>query len=721
MSNTLKLKQYHKNLINVYKKIHTGFFFYSIFVILTILASLIFMFLLTKKEYSWKSPAKSFDIQQLDYKGNFEKFINQEVKNKDIQAFVFQGLIREYSNKIQSINNLLTYKWFIVPKYFYLDTDTKIKDIGYFEKDNYDLIYLKNFIQNIVLVRTPDTSLDFNTNTQLPLHEGLITQFNLECAFKWKAFQWTCKHYISNFLDNFYIYDIKSDYQNLHLLFNTLSLNKTNKLKFCENLKKYSLYANDIDFSLEDIFYQCGLDYLHDFRIFQEFVDVQRQLWQWVVNNTVYNEAIVNEYKLLSLQQLIYTEIANGKINDRLIYSYLLYLQNILKEWRLSRFYSDELYRFNNYYLNPELENYNTSSQKILAENIINEINIINKGNKLIGFNWLISLVQHKDLVKIREKKVFVISKQTIDEMVKQLDKLSFFTITKSPTILDNEAIVEWFLLLDKVNNKVPTQTTLNLHIKDNVFVVNNIILPEYSELEQNVNKKLKEKPTTLAGTYSYINSIFDLYDKQNESSIWLCDRIGSVLTISSLAYCSDKLIILERKEPLLTYKFKIKEGKINWFRLSDPNHQELVETLLSGQQTNYFTLPNEIKRIVEYPITVEKPINIEDENNLVIIDIFRNYLWIIPYDIRPTKNNSFFVNFMINDIGFQGLYTGKALTELYFSNVKKANWKLLQVPDFYLLFSDENKTSINSFVLAPEFYLKTIAPNTYRLYLQKK
>ncbi|NOZ44712.1 MAG: hypothetical protein GXP45_06300 [bacterium] len=143
-------------------------------------------------------------------------------------------------------------------------------------------------------------------------------------------------------------------------------------------MKKYILYSNDTNRELEPIFRNCGEQSAKDFQTLQGFIDIQKQISSNYSDISIYPDDKLNIYKLLSLQQIIYNNIKGKKLNDRIILPYLGFVESLLKKNRLTMFYQEFTYWFNNYYFKEKLNDQRFYNQKGLVDQSIEGINNIN-------------------------------------------------------------------------------------------------------------------------------------------------------------------------------------------------------------------------------------------------------------------------------------------------------------------------------------------------------
>ncbi|OQY40189.1 MAG: hypothetical protein B6229_02350 [Spirochaetaceae bacterium 4572_7] len=97
---------------------------------------------------------------------------------------------------------------------------------------------------------------------------------------------------------------------------------------------------------------------------------------------------MLNNYKLISYQQIIYNDIHQNIVNNIRFETYINYLQELLKkDNKIDNFYIDLSYWLNNNYLITILNKlkYKVSDKKKLEiDGIINNLNKLNNGDELI-------------------------------------------------------------------------------------------------------------------------------------------------------------------------------------------------------------------------------------------------------------------------------------------------------------------------------------------------
>ena len=123
-------------IINRYKKISNFVFHYLIFFVALIVAVIIFQRVISQSaSINIFQTDDTLLMQKTKLIAGFNKFLKQNIKDNDLKIHVLQWDLQIEQWFIKSINNLVEYKWFIVPKYFYLYSTLPVKQLNYFSSN----------------------------------------------------------------------------------------------------------------------------------------------------------------------------------------------------------------------------------------------------------------------------------------------------------------------------------------------------------------------------------------------------------------------------------------------------------------------------------------------------------------------------------------------------------------------------------------------------------
>jgi len=93
---------------------------------------------------------------------------------------------------------------------------------------------------------------------------------------------------------------------------------------------RYGQYGGILDDRFSEIFHDCGSEYYNQFITLRDFSALSRTLELGYADAKIYSSQILNEYKLISLQQAIYKQLSNTSDVKSLMQSYFNFLREIL-------------------------------------------------------------------------------------------------------------------------------------------------------------------------------------------------------------------------------------------------------------------------------------------------------------------------------------------------------------------------------------------------------
>ncbi len=730
--NKLDFTKTEKKIVTKYKKIHKFIFKYSIFIVIWIISLYILSNQISKTQKL--NISENFVVEKAKLIWEFNKLINQDTDNKDVNIHILQGELEIADNFIFSTNNLISHKDLVMPNTIFAHDLDKTKSKEYFNSDEYDINELEKFATNILFTNSEQRTKDSRKPISLPLDETIKNTFYLKCINDPKLINISCDYYIQNFLDTFLIYDIQQDYKWLIDIFNNLK-NTKHKDDMCKSMDKYILYSNDTNEKLENIFIACGDDYYQNFHTLQLFLDIQNQLQKGYINQTVYQNTMLNNYKLISYQQIIYNDIHQNTVNNIRFETYINYLQELLKkDNKIEGFYIDLSYRLNNNYLITILNKlkYKVSDKKKLEiDGIINNLNKLNNGDELVWYAGLKNKLTNNLLEKnnnLDSKLEINLDKQSIiNKLLEGIKELSFFKIISDKIVGDKIKISGYFSIKSTEWN-TPIYTSLIAENIDGDLIINSIQLNWFDELNQIVWETIKKEPYTISEIYQYIQENINIF--MSDDKISTCELIwntinkilqsNSSISELSLMECSpDKISILKKEEQNKTtiqtyYKLTLNNFDITDIMMSDKKLENDISNYLKTINTNNITISSMIWEILNYTPEVKEYIQQWSNNIIITLEDFELYLGTIPDDIVEWSNQ-IISEFTIQWIKFIWNYdiTSKKLWPLYFTNN-------LKISDFELYLTEEHQNKINEFLIDPLKYIKKTNPTAVKQYLEQ-
>ena len=238
---------------------------------------------------------------------------------------------------------------------------------------------------------------------------------------------------LKEFLEGFFVYKVSDDFTWLNKTLKNIMKRKRYKEDACKWLNNYINYSNSTPNELEWLFSLCWDTYLNNYNITQSFIELKKDLNDKYIKSNISKYKEINEYKLSSYQQILYTSLKNWIPPYEWFYkSYTDYLKNILKqnnETIIDSFYYDAIYRFNNLYIIPTLNKIKyqaTQSKREEIESIITEIEKINNWNSVEWFIWLRDKLTNKSIEEVIDMIINIISGQ-LESPVGSIDFMDWF------------------------------------------------------------------------------------------------------------------------------------------------------------------------------------------------------------------------------------------------------------------------------------------------------
>ena len=702
-----RMNETQTKIINSYKKISGFVFHHLIFLIALVIALGIFQRVITQSTtINIFQTNNTLIMQKTKLIAEFGKFLRQNVKDNDLQIQVLQWDFQTEAWFIKSVNNLITYKWFVIPRYFYMYNTIPVKQLSYFSGADYDINELENFVDTFVFTKKITVTQSFN-RTQIPLLKTLNDEFNLSCVFENKISKNACNYYLNDFLDSFFIYDISTDYSGLQKIFGAVKDNTAVKWRFCEGLSKYLLYANDQSDIIKEIFGLCWSTYESLFKRTVFFMEIQNTLENQSFEKTSYKDILLNEYKLLSYQQQIYQDFLINKVDVYKITGYLDFIKEVLAKNAVESFYKDETYWYNNKYLVPSLEKIvyqsNIFSQNLWGSRIsslLTTINALNDWEPMLGLVGLTSAIQNKGLVvqKGIDTWADTAAISVTEKIQKKLQNISYLTIEKQ-TVSDTAIDIIGYLKFFSPDGNETIKSHIIMIYENDMLLVKSIELQNKAGINDVIKNLLLIQNFSIGELYSYISKNLVFYEQTNapiSASTELCPGLQTIKKITIIA-CANTWVIIDKNS--LRYQFSLKNGGIDNVTLSDKTLENLIKTSYNAIVGNTYTLIDTIQAILNYEAVQG---HVGTTNAIVVFEKIQQYLGIKANDIAD-NSGAIFADISLWGIDFIVKYTIETnmLGPRYFKDIL-ANGKPYLIQNLNLFLDDTHQNSINNFVIDP-------------------
>ncbi len=699
-------------IIYRYKKIFTFFFHYFIFLLAIGGIFLLFQrIILQSASIQIFQTNDVFLLQKTKLIAEFSKFLKQNIKDNDVNIYVLQGDFQTKQWFITSVNNLIGYKGFVLPRYFYMYTTIPVKQLYYFSGDAYDINELENFVNTFIFTKKTTLTKPF-TRVQLPLTTSLRDDFNLACIFENKFSTTTCNYYLNTFLDSFFVYTLSADYDWLKKIFDATADSPTQKGKFCEGLSKYLLYSNDYSTPIEWIFDLCGTIYQELFKKTTLFMEIQTTLENQTFDKITYKDATLNSYKLFSYQQQIYQDFLINKADTYKITMYLDFVRELLKKSLTDQFHKEEIYRYNNKYLSLALEKLayqstlftqNFGGSKITS--LLTMIATLNEWEPMLWFTGLISEIINKKLIPTQEMYTWSNPTTSIAEKIQtKLKNIAYLTIEKqsiSETIVD----IIGYLSFTAPDTKKIIKSHIIMQYTNDLLLIKSIELQNNPEINEVIKNLLIIQNFALGELYSYIAKNLVFYGQENiPTTIDLCPVVEALKDITIIT-CTPTAVTIDNNN--IRYKFTIKNWGIEQVSLSDISLENSIKASYSTIIKDKYTLTDTIQAIIEY----KAPVAWHEwtTNAIMVFEKIQQYLGIKANDIADSSGK-ILVDISLGGINFIANYSlsTSTLWPWYFKDIQVNN-KPYMIQNLNLPLDDPHQNSINTFVIDPLNAIKTV------------
>lgn len=642
------------------------------------------------------------------------------------------------SGVVFSQSNLLSVSGVVLPNIVQFGSEESEFFSRLLTKSKVDKSDLYRFFTT-VLVKPLGVALGVEQSVFADLTGTLENTFGLNCL-KWVTkYSFVCNSYVQNFLDNFYYYNLGTNQeieelgnnseiamgalnssfytkQELIDLFQMIKLDRKNREAFCEGLLHYGEYWWVLDDSFSDIFRSCGSSKYAQFVLLRDFSEISRLLAVGYSDTRVYGDALLNQYKLFSLQQLLYKQLTSSADVKSLMQSYLWFLREILvkegtkKKNLLWIFPKTFTHWYNINIISPYLKDEKSRMEKEDRTSFMNQLFAIHYGDKVsnfIGLNEQVGAIedsvsntgnmteQTQDLEKLFRSSYLpaqftLISVQKTSDpnklIVKGVDRKTNFTVEVKLKYENIQLFVEEVKIVD---NQKLTEYLQALIVNDTISLIkllslmdeNKEIAQQTQLLDQNVCVLLKDK---------YKKELVSCSDKEVKI------RIGS----------GEKLKDGTMKNPL-TYTFSLTKGKLTNLQISDKVLEtkvlkEIDFSLIDATTTYYM-----ITSLVGY-IPQEKDSGFWMKEQVLVNDKFVKYFGISPDSVSP-EGGDVKVYFTVGKVKFIGNYdivTNELNPiSLDFGTARRP----VLIQNFSLTLRDDQSEVLNAFVLDPLESLRKI------------
>lgn len=706
-------------IIKGYKKINRLLFKHGIYIFIMLLGGVATY--LTSTYADQENTEINLSQNQNFLNRRKEKNIINNENNIDI--IIPYGEIQQENEIFSSYSNLIKYEGIILPRIIQLDVNKEFFNIEKFnqgETNSGDLVAL---IEEIIMKPNAISVPPLNNNPRVMIREGIIEDFNLSCINKKKLSNTICDKYLERFYTYGILYNIQQHSSDLTNIMNYTKQNKSEK-ELCNILYENTLYQRENTEEINTIISQCPTENIQNYRILSNFITIEQEISNGIVSKKVYNNKDLNSYKLLSAQQVLYKSYLAGNINKNYITSYLDFVQELInknngEDRYLDPIYKDIIYRINNnLFLNKLEGNDNKNLNKTEINQIINQINLINKGNSALGVKGLEKQITTPDLIQYREIGEIEIKVTTIEELLQTILSLTNRMKVQQYRINqeDESTYIQTEILWEKIQETVgdTLKAKITLYRENDFLLIESIDLINQPELTEFLNIYITNNKLTLPQLFNIIDENIELYAKKVEK-INICDYIRDILKENvNIISCNDNVV--DAFKDGVNYIFTIENNNFKNIQVSDKQKEEDIKLALENYIINGDNIASIIVDILN---KVEETPEQYVQEKVIIAERMKRYLNTTP-KTEEISNTQFIVTFKLGEFTLRGTYdisTHTISRISYVINESSENEETLLIRELSFSLNDQYMEDLTYIKNNPQTYLRLFNTSAFEKY----
>lgn len=722
-----------KRVVETYKNIYRIIFRWWVFIFVTILAVLSWVLIQVKANQPdalnlvGKPSIKNINKRS---NSNVDKILSNPIaENRNIEPIISYGSVSFNDKSFQSKSNLVKYRWIVLPQLafvdFYSDDFISLEDFANKKTSREDVENMvKSLItDNLIYTKTVNLSSPQDLKWEPQTMEWwLIDWFELWCVTSAKLSDFVCDKFLEIFYEYWKYYDLSRYSSDLLTLVRRLSEQGKDIQPICTMVQDYVWHTWVTSFDvLGSVMNYCPEEDRRYYRKMVDYIEIENSLRQPELLDKVFDDPDLNAYKLISAQQIVYKSLKNASVNESFIRTYLNFVQKLIDKDKWSGRYLHPIYKDILYVFNTD-KLYETLMQNgKLSSEIKSQIDRINKGDKFLAYEPLMSQLTTPNIVKSWWNYTGAGQTQiTLEDVFSKYYMMNDRLKIRTGSILsDMDMKVQTEIYSDtvfKVTWWASLKATVLLHRKQNVLYVTSINIANQQDFSDTLNMYADDWNISFDDMLWYIDEQVWFWYKAPwegvEHELTICDRVEGIRDVE-LYSCDESSLILYKWE--VEYAFTLLNGVLESFTISDPNIDSALKWLFSSIMTSKENTPTIIESIVNYELDVSDQGNIEKK--IAVIDQFRIHFKLVPVvsDIE-WEEDVFKVEFSIwDDFQLEARYNVEThlLTEISYVACDKT----LEIRNLTIEISSNNDSQLMEILNNPRMFFANANPAAYRKY----
>ena len=672
--------------------------------------------------------------QNFQSKNSYQSFVSQQ---SWITLISFWGMVQPNNSGFLSQDNLLLVgDKFVLPRIAGWDTKQITDFIQIFSGGSYQSSDFSSFFQEILvnpLSLTSLRNLDFKKHK---VDQNISEYFWLDCLHTRSVGSFVCNSAVRKFLENFYVVDSSANVDEsdpysysilnpdpegewdslLNILieiYPKVRYSQEKKKLFCDGVINYMLYWGVGNSTLTDMMVSCDAETFKHYSFMKDFTEIKNGFLWGASDGKFYNHMRLNQYKLFSLQQLLYKQIKGSAQVESILTSYLDFWTNLLlKETeRESQLLDSFSKQFSHWYhqnlLLPYLRDDHAKVSTEQKNQLLTKLLQIENGDK----NGLF-----KGIAKNEE--VFVENPQEVIEQKVDLEQL--FRANTPVQFILTSSVMSWDALIVKGEDQV-TNLRLEAELSFNgaTLYVTKIIIPKDKNLTEYVNTLLSTDKFSFLKTLWLIKDNQEIAQGSQNFELNLCEILQKEFGESVKKCWKTEVLMIKSIDTAsgVNYRFLLKDDVLKGIEISDQTLQQQILSELDRKAVNRDTTFWFIQKIWNYELKSNDSW-FGAKEQILVNDAFVKY-----FKQKPKKVNVVWgvikIYFSIKEIDFIGQYdlaTNRlSQISLDFGEVRKP----IIVQRLVFDLNEKSVDQINAFLLDPIGYLRKINSRMVDVYFK--
>ena len=733
MKESIFLNRKQLVVIRWYLLIYRLLFQYWVFVFWGIISVLLLLLSFSVQAFSIEESINFGDImrikeQNLNNKDEYESFMRQE---SGINLIAFWGMVKPENSWFISQDNLLSVGGkFILPRIAGGETK-KITNFGQiFSGDLYQNSDFSSFFQEILVEPLSFTSFRTKVFDRFLLTENVVSYFGLDCLKTKSAGSFVCQSALTKFLENFFVLEVPST---SNVSENTTSIGEENnslldvltqiypkvryshekKKLFCNGVIKYITYWWTVNSALTDMMASCDRETFKEYSFVRDFGEINNGFLWGTSDGKFYNDLRLNQYKLFSLQQLLYKQIKWTAQVETILTSYLdFWTSLLLKEGERDTQLLDSFSKqFSHWYhqnlLLPYLRDDHAKVSIEQKNQLLTKLLQIENGDK----NSLFKGIAKKDDSVAQNVQELIEQKVDIEQLFRANVPVQF--ILTSSVMSGDVLTVRWE---DQVTN---LRIEAELAFNGASLYVTKISIPKDKNLTEYVNTLLSTDKYSFLKMLSLVKDNQEIAQANQKFEINLCAMLQKEFGESVKKCWKTEVLMIKSIDTAsgVNYRFLLKDNVLKGIEISDQTLQQQILSELDRKAVNRDTTFWFIQKIWNYELKSNDSW-FGAKEQILVNDAFVKY-----FKQKPKKVNVVWgvikIYFSIKEIDFIGQYdlaTNRlSQISLDFGEVRKP----IIVQRLVFDLNEKSVDQINAFLLDPIGYLKKINSRMVDVYFK--